>query len=304
MTKGFITLATGNERYFKLASNLLKSYRFFSKNPLPFAIIADHHNKYTDEFDEVIILEDAKSSYMDKLSILINCPFDETIFIDADCLAYQDLNEYWDFYDFSYSLTCFGVSNSLNFKNGWFKKEDVGKYGDQISFIPSMHGGCYFIKRSHECQKIYDLAMEINTKYYQYKFKYFDDPADEPILALCMAVFNCHPIEMKTINPIVFYPAVTNFESNINFGINSYTAKNKTIKNSYLVHWQNYFTTRALYKTEVDRLNFLYENNLGTFSKLKSVFKIKTRSLLYGGSDFLKLFKTFIKKETKKLVRI
>jgi hypothetical protein len=41
MTHGFITIATGDVQYYKMAANLLHSYRYFSENPLPFAIFAD-----------------------------------------------------------------------------------------------------------------------------------------------------------------------------------------------------------------------------------------------------------------------
>ena len=75
MTKGFVTIATGDERYFELACNLLHSYKHFSKNPYPFAILTDKNNKYTEEFDDVIVLEDTTSSYMDKLKLLLYCFF-------------------------------------------------------------------------------------------------------------------------------------------------------------------------------------------------------------------------------------
>ena len=45
--KGFVTIATGQERYYKLARNLLHSYRLFAKDPFPFAIISDRENEYT-----------------------------------------------------------------------------------------------------------------------------------------------------------------------------------------------------------------------------------------------------------------
>lgn len=312
MTKGFITLATGSERYFELAVNLLKSYRLFSDDPLPFAILADRNNKFTEQFDEVIILENAKSSYMDKLSILINCPYDETIFIDADCLAYQDLNQYWEIYDFAHTISCFGFAGPLNYRDGWFYKEDIGKYGKLIKFIPSMHGGCYFIKKSAQCQEIYELALEINNNYSSYKFKYFDSPADEPILALCMAIFDCRPIA-ETGQEIVFYPAVKNFKANIFHGFNSFKKKDKIIKNAWLVHWQNNFTKRAIYKLEVDKLNLLFDkvskfnlqhnqstNKINLF--LQS--KIKLNMLFYKNVDFLYdlniLFKTQIMSILKK----
>ena len=47
MSHGFLTIAAGDEKYYKMAANLLQSYRYFSKSPLPFAILADRENEYT-----------------------------------------------------------------------------------------------------------------------------------------------------------------------------------------------------------------------------------------------------------------
>lgn len=41
MFHGFLTIVAGDEKYYKMAANLLQSYRYFSKSPLPFAILAD-----------------------------------------------------------------------------------------------------------------------------------------------------------------------------------------------------------------------------------------------------------------------
>ena len=84
MTKGFVTMATGDERYYKMAVNLLNSYRYFTKKPYKFAIISDQKNEYTDQFDDVVIIENAQKNYMDKIRLLEICPYDENIFIDAD----------------------------------------------------------------------------------------------------------------------------------------------------------------------------------------------------------------------------
>lgn len=57
--RGFVTVATGNEYYYKLARNLLRSYRIFNFK-YPFAILCDRNNKYTEEFDDVVILDNAR----------------------------------------------------------------------------------------------------------------------------------------------------------------------------------------------------------------------------------------------------
>ena len=57
MTRGFITIATGKELYYQLAKNLLLSYKLFTDQPYPFAIMCDRENEYTKDFDDIVILE-------------------------------------------------------------------------------------------------------------------------------------------------------------------------------------------------------------------------------------------------------
>ena len=57
MTRGFITIATGSDLYFRLAKNLLLSYRLFCDAPMPFAILCDRENEYTALFDQAILFQ-------------------------------------------------------------------------------------------------------------------------------------------------------------------------------------------------------------------------------------------------------
>lgn len=97
-TRGFITIATGEEKYYRFAVNLLMSYRLYCPNPMPFAIMCDQENTYTAEFDQAVLFRKSEHPYFDKFELLKLAPYDETIFIDADCLAYGDLNEFWAYF--------------------------------------------------------------------------------------------------------------------------------------------------------------------------------------------------------------
>lgn len=88
--RGFVTIATGHQRYYRLAQNLLLSYHQFATELYPVAIIADRENEITAQFDHVIVISDASNSYNDKLKLFRELPYEETIFIDADSLAYGD----------------------------------------------------------------------------------------------------------------------------------------------------------------------------------------------------------------------
>lgn len=59
------------KKYRKIARNLLRSYRRFAKERLPFAILTDTEEQYTDEFDKVILITDPLFSYMDKLKLRV-----------------------------------------------------------------------------------------------------------------------------------------------------------------------------------------------------------------------------------------
>ena len=107
MTHGFITIATGDAQYYKIAVNLLHSYRWFSKAPVPFAILADQENEYTAEFDDVRLFPGAHRNYLDKLEMFALLPYDVNIFIDADCLAYGDLNWLFDLFQNADDFSCF-----------------------------------------------------------------------------------------------------------------------------------------------------------------------------------------------------
>lgn len=74
MTRGFITIATGNLYYSKLAENLLLSYRYHSKNPMPFAVLVSEENQYTKLFDDVIVVENPYKTFMDKFYLFSLCP--------------------------------------------------------------------------------------------------------------------------------------------------------------------------------------------------------------------------------------
>lgn len=214
---GFVTLAVGDERYYKLAANLLRSYRLNGNSNAPFAIFADRENQYTAMFDKVVILDAPHLSYMDKLEMLQRSPFEHNIFIDADCLIYSDVSLLLQNAGRG-GVYCFGRELPLSSTEGWFLLDDIGEYREQIRFIPSMHGGIIFFSQDALTKKIYELSMKISSEYFDYRFKYFDKPADEPILALASAVCNCPPVELhneETSAAFCFLPTVQIVKMNI-----------------------------------------------------------------------------------------
>lgn len=210
--RGFVTIATGHRRYFNLARNLLHSYRQFATAPYPFAIITDRENEITSEFDDVIVISDPSNSYLDKLKLYRELPYDESIFIDADSLAYGDLNVWWEIFEASGDFSLFGYAHAPNSGRGWFIPSGMQEFSSQITFVPDFNGGVYYLRKSDTCRKVFEIANHCATHYHRYQFTGFSSPADEPVLALGMAVQGLEPINRAEL---VFAPSLKKLEADI-----------------------------------------------------------------------------------------
>ena len=69
MSRGFITIATGDKKYHEMAKTLVRSYKLTSASPVRFGVITDEADDKFEEFDDVVLIKDATCSYMDKIDI-------------------------------------------------------------------------------------------------------------------------------------------------------------------------------------------------------------------------------------------
>ena len=245
-SRGFVTIATGKEHYYRIASNLLCSYRLHA-GKLPFAIICDRENRYTAQFDKVVLMEDPTNSYMDKLRLFDCLPFDETIFIDADCLVYGDIDRWWTLFDHADDCSVFGRAyEDLDTDQGWFRTEGMGEYREKIHFVPSFSGGVYFLRKTQTCRNVFDTAKSAAAHYREYPFAIFRDPADEPVIALGMAVADCRPVECRDVG-LYSYRRLT--RADIDIPAAEWYHEGAWIP-IVLIHWGNFGTMKAFYLFE------------------------------------------------------
>ena len=256
LTKGFITIATGKEQYYEIARNLLRSYRFTTENPLPFAILCDTENEYTKEFDNVCIFDEARCNYLDKLEMYEHLPYDVNIFIDADCLVYRDINRLFDIFENADDFSCFGRVLPLDDKTGWFEYENLNAdLQKQIDYVVGLHGGIYYMRKTKKCKKVLDDAKEFALNYADYKFKgKFTNPGDEPLVALSMAVNKCKPITHDLSSIFCYWEC----ENAIKLSLKNYSAY-VIPKEVYtdIVHWGTRFTKTPIYLKQISALNLL-----------------------------------------------
>lgn len=188
--KGFITIATGRDEYYVLAHNLLMSYRFHSRSSVPFGIICDRQNEYTADFDTVILLDDPKCSYFDKLRLPELAPFDETIFIDADCLAYRDLNGLWSIFRKGPDFGAFGTVVPLDAPEGWVPPKILEPFRDRIRHQFILQGGIYYM-RKNKLTDFLQTCREIFSHLTDYRFKF---ETDESVFDLACMMHGYYPV--------------------------------------------------------------------------------------------------------------
>lgn len=206
MERGFITVATGSDHYYRLARQLLRSYRCCCKEPVPFALICDRENADTAEFDCVIILDHPSGSYLDKLSICRYSPFEETIFIDADSIILKDPSGLWEDFSLASAVSCYGKVFPNGSEGGWFLHEKIGKWKESVKYQIGLHGGVYYFRNDAKAQLVFHTAVQLTQEYDDYGFREFSKPADEPVMALSMAIHDCRPVEKE--GQVIFFHAI------------------------------------------------------------------------------------------------
>jgi len=259
-TKGFITVATGKDRYYILAHNLLLSYRYHNKSQVPFAILCDRENEWTADFDQVVIIDNPTRTLSDKIRILDLAPFDETIFLDSDCLVYRNLEPMWDIFSEGPDVGVLGYTYPLESDKGWWDKKDLGALQGKVDYKMTCQGGVYYIRKNG---KVFPAFMEtcryIQQHYTEYKFRIFPYlPEDETIFSLASCVHHYLPVR-NWADIFAYYPVVRLIDHDILSGTLEFECTEfqaPRYKASFLLHFGTaYAANRWAYKKDVFKLN-------------------------------------------------
>ena len=202
-TKGFVTVATGNW-YCYLAQNLVISYRLFGNCNIPFYAITDRdgEKKLKRYFDGVIVVEHPHYSFLDKIDVYKNTPFDETIFMDSDMNIIKDISFIFDEYEKNGSdISCFGEYMNITdaIRPSHFKEGAINHFG--LTKFIDFGGGLYYFKKSEKADQFFNFIFEdLMLNYDKYEMKRFYHPltnessmADEPLMGLSMLVNGMNP---------------------------------------------------------------------------------------------------------------
>ena len=200
MKRGFVTVATGSY-YCWLAEGLVMSYKLFSQAKYPMYAITDKKGakRLKKVFDGVVVLDEPHYTFLDKMTILQNTPFDETVFIDADAHIVTDISYLFDdFAAVGSAVSCVGGMRRITADDPpiHFGKEAVEHFG--IKNYVSFNGGVYYFRKCAEAAACIDLIFgDLIPHYRDYRLKEFRNGqmADEPLYGLAMAVCDMQALE-------------------------------------------------------------------------------------------------------------
>lgn len=249
--------------------------------------MCDEENEYTALFDDVIVLENAQRNYFDKFELLVRSPYDETVFIDSDCLAYTDLNYFWEYFKDSDDFSAGGYNFPIESQDGLFWEDAIGEYKGRVFWKPAIHGGLFYIRKGKTCEAIYAEYKNIMAHYQEYRWP--DNCVDEPVFGLAMAAQGCKATDEEPENYLIPWWS-TSLKCDIFTGICSgYVTDGPFVKQGRMIHWSVRYCKKPLYRFEVEKLNLMLKygsqppygaNGLNLVETLLYKFKLRLYGML------------------------
>jgi hypothetical protein len=198
--RGVLTLAFGKPMFLELAKALARSLRLHDPR-VPRAIVTDasdpdllnlfdikidHHPEYGSDVEQKL--------FLDRYS-----PFDETLFIDSDCLVIRKLDPFWA----AFRESDFGACGRRILRGGE-KDEfvDVDRVLQHFGLtgLPKFNGGIYYFKRNATASLVFETARGLIGRADELGFRSFRGGglADEALYSVAMAL---HGIPLTDMAP-------------------------------------------------------------------------------------------------------
>ena len=185
--RGIVTLASGDDRFQHWAKYLLMSLRKHDPSVRTAVVTDVPDSPHLAGFDQIVLLDPSRGdAYAQKLWLPEYSPFVETLFLDADCMVYQDLREVWESLE---DGPIVGLAARSVTKPKWCK--DVSSLPEkyQVKSYLEFNGGLVYWRYDDEVREIFEEARDIFDNHYEEFGLHLFGPrrGDEPALALAMS---------------------------------------------------------------------------------------------------------------------
>ena len=286
--RGFLTLADGANRYkrgahyVEMAKGLINSIKQYDTNDtnFPVAIISDSQDKELANMADAVIKP--KPEYglgtVHKLFIDTYSPFQETIFIEADCLLYTEPQLLWQMMTADNLPIAIQRQGEKEFTSGDdnFAIEDVTHYLNKCGITKFSHtiGGLIYFNRSDKAQQVFATVRELYEKRQEIGLRPLQQipVADEIVFATALAMHNIPTL------PADADKALLQEEFRI-IKQRGYSKLNVLVKGNALVTHPRAPKTLIAHYSALDKFTFVYIREL---QRLELYNKLKP---LLGDSD-------------------
>jgi hypothetical protein len=262
MSRGFLTIAYGGADYIRMAVALARSIRQFNPES-QLAIVTDSNSSsLANLFNHRIPIDLAYGQgVLQKLHVDRYTPFDETVFIDSDCLVFGDVDQLWEMYEPARSRG-FGVFswNQLSQEDSHYGVTNMRHCMSTLSVqkIAAFNSGLFYFNKSNIANRVFQSSRTIANQAFELGLSRFKNSsvADEPVLGLAMAVNNVSALPWDDGNAMCTPTAnrLQHFMSlNVLRGQSSFIRDGFTV-NPLVVHFHLHFQQSYVYLREMRRL--------------------------------------------------
>jgi hypothetical protein len=197
-SRGIITLAYGQQRFIEQARSLAHSLQLHAPH-VPRTLITDSNDSEIRQlFTDVIPYRpEYGSGVRQKMFLDLYSPYEQTLFIDSDCLVLGKLEAFWS----AFADQHFGVPGYKYLRKGStdpYFNVDHALESLHLTKIPKFNGGTYYFTRSRESTEFFNTARNILANWRTLQLCEFrrDGPGDESVYSLAMAVHHIAPTSM------------------------------------------------------------------------------------------------------------
>ena len=158
-TQGYVTLATGDPKYLEMAANLAASIKVMDPRRRV-CLVHDFGEAFDPTlaafFDDLVpISRDARYPHvMNKIRLFQASPYDQTMFVDADCLLMKhDVDRYW-----TYAAQHFFCITGTPKRRGEWKGVMVDEIlrARGLDYMISMNAGVFYFDRSEASRRFFE----------------------------------------------------------------------------------------------------------------------------------------------------
>lgn len=235
-SQSFFTVVSG-QKYINFAIQLARSYELWNSplSSVPFFIISNQIIELPKDLKNCLCIHDkadlVKNNLEFKLHLNILCPTKEGIFIDADCLVYDDIQYLFNlFKDDTFNVVGCKVIDGewVDIAIADFIKKE------KLEYLIRYNGGFYYLKKNSEADAVF-LDATLSFKSEENLQKHHAGFNEEPLLSIAMSKFGIVPLvdDGNIICDLVHIKKDTHF--NILNGVSEF--KNPRIKETKNKFW-------------------------------------------------------------------